>query len=107
MRLAGILGFMTSRAPPVRHGRDVSSAFDLLGRRENDMTAALAFALGRSPVRLGRILHRSIPGIECEEVVLRLEEPDALGRTDLEISCDSRLIIIEAKRGGCCPARAT
>lgn len=94
---------MLSRAPLARHGREVSSVFDLLGRKENDLTAALAFTLGRSPALLGLILRRLLPGPEDEEVVLRLEEPDALGRTDLEISTVSRLVIIEAKRGWLLP----
>lgn len=32
-----------------RHGRELLSVFDLLGRDENDLTAALGFVLGRSP----------------------------------------------------------
>ena len=94
---------MISRAPLARHGREVSSVFDLLGRKENDLTAALAFTLGRSPALLGLILRRLVPGPEDEEAVLRLEAPDALGRTDLEISTPSRLIIVEAKRGWLLP----
>ncbi len=94
---------MTSLAPLVRHGREVSSIFDLLGRKENDLTAALAFTLGRSPALLGLILRRLAPGTEDEQAELRLEEPDAQGRTDLEISTSTRLIIIEAKRGWLLP----
>jgi len=94
---------MTPLAPLVRHGREVSSIFDLLGRKENDFTAALAFTLGRSPALLGLILRRLAPESEDEQAELRLEEPDAQGRTDLEISTRTRLIIIEAKRGWLLP----
>ncbi len=61
------LGAMTSRAPLARHGREVSSVFDLLGLKENDLTAALAFTPGRSPALLNLILHRLAPGSQSEQ----------------------------------------
>lgn len=98
-----ILAAMTMRASLTRHGREVSSVFDLLGRDENDLTAALAFTLARSPGLLRLILQHLAPGADCEGAVLRLETRDDLGRTDLEISTSSHLIIIEAKRGWLVP----
>jgi hypothetical protein len=38
-----------------RHGREVGSVFDLLGRDENDLTAALAYTLARSPALLSGV----------------------------------------------------
>jgi hypothetical protein len=98
-----ILVAMTKRASLTRHGAEISSVFDLLGRDENDLTAALAFALARSPGLLRLILHRLAPNADNQNVMLRLETRDDLGRTDLEINTDSHLIIIEAKRGWLVP----
>ncbi len=44
-----------------RHSRDVTGVFDLLGQGENDLTAALAFTLGRSPVLMSSTLRRLLP----------------------------------------------
>jgi hypothetical protein len=99
----GILAAMTTRASLTRHGREVSSVFELLGRDENDLTAALAFTLTRSPGLLSLILHRLDPQADSAGVAVRLETRDDHGRTDLEIETDSHLIIIEAKRGWLVP----
>ncbi|MGI9093459.1 MAG: hypothetical protein ACR2FF_08495 [Mycobacteriales bacterium] len=45
-----------------RHGRDVGSVFDLLGIRENDLTAALGFTLSRSPTLLAALVEHVLPG---------------------------------------------
>lgn len=90
---------MIRNAPLSRHGREVSSVFDLLGRDENDLTAALGFALARSPRLLGRLLLRLVADPGGTAAVLRLETRDDAGRTDLEISTDTHLVVIEAKRG--------
>lgn len=82
-----------------RHRREIGSAFDLLGRDENHLTAALAFTLARSPALLARVLHRVLPASDGVAVSLRLEERDDQGRTDLEIEAGTQLAIIEAKRG--------
>jgi hypothetical protein len=86
----------------LRHGSLVRSAFDLLGQKENDLTAALAFALSNSPAFLRAVLSElgSLTGIpEGEPRRLSLEKADAEGRTDLEILLDGSLLIVEAKRG--------
>lgn len=94
---------MTTGALLTRHGREVSSVFDLLGRDENDLTAAFGFALARSPRLLRRIVQRLAPGADEEGTVLRLESRDSDGRTDLEISTADHLIVVEAKRGWLVP----
>lgn len=94
---------MARHAWLTRHGREVSNVFDLLGRDENDLTAAFGFALARSPGLLHRIVQRVAPGADGEGAVLRLEAHDDSGRTDLEISTDDHLIVIEAKRGWLVP----
>jgi hypothetical protein len=85
------------------HDRDVSSVFDLLGRDENDLTAAFAFTLARSPGLLRRIVQRVAPAASYEEAVLRLEARNSDGRTDLEISAGNHLIVVVAKRGWLVP----
>lgn len=94
---------MITRALLTRHGREVSSVFDLLGWDENDLTAAFGFALAHSPGLLHRIVQRVTPGADGEGAVLRLEERDASGRTDLEINMGDHLIVVEAKRGWLVP----
>jgi hypothetical protein len=89
--------------PLTRHGRDVTSVFDLFGRDENDLTAALAFTLANSPALLGLVLERLGMPAPGEGTVLRLEERDERGRTDLEIDTGTHLVIIEAKRGWLLP----
>jgi hypothetical protein len=49
-----------------RHGGEVDSVFDLLGRNENDVTAAFGFTLANSPLMLSTILARVLPGADVE-----------------------------------------
>ena len=86
-----------------RYGEEVSSVFDLLGRGENDLTAALAFALASSPGLLALTLQRVIQPAGSWTTELRLEKQDELGRRDLEIDTGEHLLIIEAKRGWLLP----
>lgn len=85
-------------APLTRHGRPVASVFDLLGRRENDLTAALGFTLNRSPAllsALAELLKRGVAG----PVGVSMEVADELGRTDLELRAPGHLFVVEAKQG--------
>jgi hypothetical protein len=85
------------------HGRGVGSVFDLLGRDENDLTAALGFTLARSPALLSLVLRRLLSAGTAGTASLRLEERGGDGRTDLEIEVGPDLVIIEAKRGWLLP----
>ena len=81
-----------------RYLRDVDAVFDLLGDDENDLTAAFGFVLARSHrLRRGVLEALSLP--HHEPTIVRLETPDRLGRTDLEVENDRSLLIIEAKKG--------
>lgn len=86
-----------------RHGREVGSVFDLLGRDENDLTAALGFTLARSPRFLRNIITRLLPASSAETGTVRMEVRDSEGRTDLEIDAETHLAVIEAKRGWLLP----
>ncbi|MGH3376429.1 MAG: hypothetical protein ACRDP6_16990 [Actinoallomurus sp.] len=81
----------------------MTSVFDLLGRGENDLTAALAFTLANCPDLLYRLVKRVRSSSDTNVASLRLETQDEHGRTDLEIDCGSELIVIEAKRGWLLP----
>jgi hypothetical protein len=91
------------RGALTRHGREVSSVFDLLGRDENDLTAAFGFTLARSPRLLNLIVSRLLPSASAETVTVRMEVRDEQGCTDLEIDTGTHLAVVEAKRGWLLP----
>jgi hypothetical protein len=97
---------MGVRVPLMRDGNDVTSVFDLLGRDENDLTAALAFTMANSSGLLDLVLRRLEMPATGEGTLLRLEEQDEFGRTDLKIDTGTYLVIIEAKRGWLLPDEA-
>lgn len=87
----------------VRYTREVTTVFDLLGRGEVDLTAALGWALTVSPsLRRALWSHLDMPG-DPDDVELALETPDDAGRTDLEMRLQSgdtqALVVLEAKKG--------
>ncbi len=81
-----------------RHGRPIASVFDLLGRSENDLTAALGFTLDRSPVLLAAVAEVLAPGV-AGPISIAMEVADELGRTDLELRAPGDLLVVEAKQG--------
>jgi len=81
--------------------RPVGTIFDLLGTKEDDMTYALGFVVSRSP-RFASSLVRKIggPSGALEDGLVRLQEVDGDGRTDVEIDWPKRFsAVLEAKRG--------
>ncbi|QBX55071.1 hypothetical protein EXE58_06115 [Nocardioides seonyuensis] len=86
--------------PLLKYGTEVGSVFDLLGRGEVDLTAALGWTLTVSPA-LRASLWRGLgmPG-NPDDVSVSLESADAEGRTDLELQLGSQaLVVVEAKKG--------
>jgi hypothetical protein len=86
----------------ILHDREVPTVFDLLGHRENDMTAALGWGLARSPALLKAVVGAVTDiRIDLSEAIIRLQEHHATGGfTDIEIVVPDRLhLILEAKRG--------
>jgi hypothetical protein len=86
----------------ILHGRPVETFFDLLGRNENDMTAALGLGLSRSGPLLRRFVCRLAPEASLDGgFVIELQEHDEVDRgfTDIEIRSDDLHVIVEAKRG--------
>ena len=94
---------VTVAASLTRHGREVVSVFDLLGRQENDLTAALGFTLARSPELTRLFAVRLLPAGDIGRAAVRMETRDDTGRTDLEFDTGSHLLVVEAKRGWVLP----
>jgi hypothetical protein len=91
----------------VLHARPVETVFDLLGHDENDMTAALGWALSRSPTIFRPFVGHVAPGaVVGEPVTIELQQHDALdgGYTDIEIKASDLHVIVEAKRGWALPS---
>ena len=94
-------------APLVLHARPVETFFDLLGRDENDMTAALGWALSRSRAMLGEFVITVAPGAAAADpVIVELQRHDATdgGFTDVEVRASDLHVIVEAKRGWALPS---
>lgn len=85
----------------LRYGRPVGSIFDLLGTKEDDMTYALGFVASRSAAFASRLMRAAGgPNDDGKGGLVRLQEVDREGRTDVEIEWAERLhIVFEAKRG--------
>jgi hypothetical protein len=86
-----------------RYGRPVASVFDLLGRGEVDLTAALGWTLRQSPTLLDLVWKRLGLPNSPDGARIDLEVADVQGRTDLEIANDHATVIIEAKKGWLVP----
>jgi len=81
----------------------VTTLFDLLGESENDMSAALGYALAHAPAFLRRVVADLVPdwsgSLKDAVVALQTARPDE-GITDLELRLGEDLFaIFEAKRG--------
>lgn len=83
-----------------RSGRNIQTVFDLLGRDENAITAALGWTLAGSPslvVALAKHFRITTAG---SPLVVHLQKfGDDGGYTDVEIDWPAARLIIEAKRG--------
>lgn len=77
--------------------------FDLLGRGEVDLTAALGWAVQHSPALASALWNRlSLPG-DADGLEVALEVADDQGRTDLELRTASVTVVVEAKKGWLLP----
>jgi hypothetical protein len=91
----------------VQHARTVDTVFDLLGRDENDMTAALGWGLTRSGSLRNQVLERLATGTKATEpIVIELQrhESNDGGFTDIEVRAPEVHVIVEAKRGWALPS---
>jgi len=92
----------------VRHGAPVGAVSDLFGPNENDLTAALAFVLGRPPALLESFVSRAWPQarVDAGAMSLAIEVRGDGGRIDLEIRLPHGLMVVEAKRDWLLPTTA-
>jgi hypothetical protein len=88
------------------NGEPVPTVFDLLGDKENDMTAALGFVLSRSPVLTKHLLADLVGyrgSVDTAQVRLQTHTGKG-GITDVEIIVSDQVaIVFEAKRGSNLP----
>ena len=91
------------------HGREISSIFQLMGYKENDISHSTAWVLGKCGAML-KIFIRDICGINnfnTDDVEIGVQEYDkGSGITDIEIKDNKEFfIIVEAKRGWILPSK--
>jgi hypothetical protein len=100
--------------PLARAGRPVATVFDLLGEDENDMSAALGYALSQSPALTRAVIRDVSDGWEPALALVEKQGALALqsahrghGITDVELTLGEDFHgIIEAKRGAHLPTLA-
>lgn len=86
-----------------KYGSETATVFDLLGRGEVDLTAALGWTLAQSPALLGSLTQHLDLDVPADEVAVALEVVDAEGRTDVELTASTTKVVIEAKQGWLVP----
>lgn len=83
------------------HGRPITSVFELLGTKENDITYSVGWALAQSPTFRRGLLAAVFPGfgdLNVREIKLQ-HRGGKDGITDIELIGDDVHAIFEAKRG--------
>ena len=82
-------------------GFPIESVFELLGRKENDITYSLGWVLSRCPTFRESLLSDVLPEAVAAEVgSIHLQEgSDHGGYTDIELQGPNVHLIVEAKRG--------
>jgi len=87
--------------------RPIHTVFDLLGRKENDITFSLGWALANSDELTARLLAEAFDAKPGEVKAMRLQEFERdSGITDIEVQAENAHLIVEAKRGWDLPTRA-
>lgn len=86
-----------------KYGSEAASVFELLGRNEVDLTAALGWVLAQSPLMLASLLHHLGLHVTVDDVAVALEVTDREGRTDIELTATTTKVVIEAKQGWLVP----
>jgi len=90
------------------HGQPIASIFELLGRKENDLTYSLGWALAQSSVLRTALMRLVCGDAKCDvDLEVRLQERIAGGGiTDIELIGQTMHVVIEAKRGWVVPTEA-
>lgn len=89
-------------------GQPIHTVFDLLGKKENDITYAVGWALAQSERLVRALLDDLSPTVDPGALsAVRLQEfVTGSGITDIEVVSDALHLIIEAKRGWSLPSEA-
>lgn len=91
------------------HGREISSIFQLMGYKENDISHSTAWVLSKCSVMLEHFINDilGLTNLDHDNVEICVQEYDKeSGITDIEIrDAKEFFIIIEAKRGWMLPSR--
>ena len=94
----------------IKNGSPVPTYFDLMGDKENDMTAGLAFVLSKSPSFLRRVMRELFGSFRgnLQNVRVKIQTNRGEGGiTDVELVLDGEYCaIIEAKRDQTIPSRS-
>lgn len=87
------------------HGRTVRTVFDLLGKKENDLTYSLGWGFAQSNSLVKRLLADVFPDETVGDVqAVRLQEfTPGSGFTDIELEADRLAMVLEAKVGWSLP----
>ncbi len=81
----------------LQYGRPVPTVFDLLGTKENDMTAALAFVLSSSPHFLESVVREfaAAKPTNVKDAIVRIQTGRrGHGITDIEIECGTNFFAV-------------
>ena len=85
-------------------GHRVSTVFDLLGDKENDITFSIGWALAQCEGFLTLLLkHFFVDYAVGQTQAVQLQQSGGSGFTDIEIITDHAHVIVEAKRGWILP----
>src|SRR5674476_981312 len=83
--------------------KPVHTVFSLLGRKENDLTYSLGWALANVPVLLDSVMRDVFETDPRDGEEIILQKVDSGGITDVEVISTRAHLIIEAKRGWVLP----
>lgn len=86
------------------HNEEIESVFQLLGRKENDMTYSLGWVLSQSDSFFKEFLKLIGFPMHATETRIRLQRYEGKAFTDVEIKGKELHLIIEAKRGWSLPS---
>ena len=82
------------------HGKPITSVFELLGHKENDITFSIGWAIAQSPAFRRALLDRVFGcSVSDDSTVLMQERVKGGGITDIEILGRDHHLVVEAKRG--------
>ena len=92
-------------------GQHITSVFELLGAKENDVSFSVGWALANSPAFLDQFIQLATsPNLECDIAAAQIrlqqyEHTQGITFTDIEIEIPTQIfLIIEAKRGWVLPS---